>query len=85
MKYKIMNPTEKFSYRLFLEKIFLSEGIDNVSIKEILKKDNKIICITSIGVSIWELYNKNLLFDSFYNKNTIEYEEIIKEVEYENG
>ena len=31
-----MNPTEKLSYRLFLEKIFYG-------IKDIIKKDNKVI------------------------------------------
>lgn len=68
-----MNPTEKLSYRLFLEKIFYG-------IKDILKIDNKIICISFDGVSIWELYNKNLLFNSFYNVKTNEYKKILKEI-----
>lgn len=68
-----MNPTEKLSYRLFLEKIFFG-------IKDILKIDNKIICISFDGVSIWELYNKNLLFNSFYNVKTNEYKKILKEI-----
>lgn len=68
-----MNSTEKLSYRLFLEKIFYG-------IKDILKIDNKIICISFDGVSIWELYNKNLLFNSFYNVKTNEYKKIIKEI-----
>lgn len=73
-----MNPTEKLSYRLFLEKIFYG-------IKDIIKKDSKIICVSSKGVSIWELYNKNLLFNSFYDSKTIKYKEIIKEIKYENN
>lgn len=73
-----MNPTEKLGYRLFLEKIFYG-------IKDIIKKDNKIICISYKGVSIWELYNKNLLFNSFYDNKTIKYKEIIKEIKYENN
>lgn len=72
-----MNPTEKLSYRLFLEKIFYG-------IKDILKIDNKIICISFDGVSIWELYNKNLLFNSFYNVKTNEYKKILKEIYNEN-
>ena len=48
-----MNPIEKLSYRLFLEKIFYG-------IKDIIKIDNKIICISFDGISIWELFNKNL-------------------------
>lgn len=72
-----MNPTEKLSYRLFLEKIFYG-------IKDIIKIDNKIICISFEGVSIWELYNKNLLFNSFYNVKTNKYEKILKEIYDEN-
>lgn len=72
-----MNPTEKLSYRLFLEKIFYG-------IKDIIKIDNKIICISFEGVSIWELYNKNLLFNSFYNIKTNKYEKILKEIYDEN-
>ena len=68
-----MNPIEKLSYRLFLEKIFYG-------IKDILKINNKIICISFDGVSIWELYNKNLLFNSFYNVKTNEYKKILKEI-----
>lgn len=73
-----MNPIEKLSYRLFLEKIFYG-------IKDIIKIDNKIICISFDGISIWELFNKNLLFNSFYNIKTDNYKKIIKEINYENN
>lgn len=72
-----MNPTEKLSYRLFLEKIFYG-------IKDIIKKDNKIICVSFEGISIWELYNKNLLFNSFYNVKTDKYKKLFKEIYNEN-
>lgn len=72
-----MNSSEKLGYRLFLEKIFYG-------IKDIIKKDNLLYCISYDGISIWELYNKNLLFNSFYNINTEKYNEKIKELYNEN-
>ena len=73
-----MNPIEKLSYRLFLEKIFYG-------IKDIIKVNNNIICVSFDGISIWELYNKNLLFNSFYNTKTEKYKKILKEIYNENS
>lgn len=61
----------KVGYRLFLEKIFFG-------IKDIIVYEKNLICFSSEGVSIWILYNKNLIFEAFYDKKSKEYMRIKK-------